>query len=154
MNKKSKFISGLSKKGTTTPHFYFSDGEKIDIVEDYLSSGCTKREIWHKYTGQQYEHGQIKRWMRRFGYSENYPKRFIPKSTSSPRMRKEGENIIPINLNDEFENLKLERRIKELENQLKDAEMKAITFSTMIDIAEKQFNIPIRKKSNTKPSKK
>jgi hypothetical protein len=32
--------------------------------------------------------------------------------------------------------------------------MKAIAFSTMVDIAEKEFNIPIRKKYNTKPSKK
>jgi len=32
--------------------------------------------------------------------------------------------------------------------------MKAIAFSTMIDIAEKEFSIPIRKKVNTKPLKK
>ena len=52
---------------------------------------------------------------------------------------------------DSFENLQLKKRITELEHQLKDAEMKAIAFSTMVDIAEKQFNIPIRKKVNTKP---
>jgi transposase len=55
---------------------------------------------------------------------------------------------------DDFETLQLKKRIAELENQLKDAEMKAIAFSTMVDIAEKEFNIPIRKKFNTKPSKK
>jgi ABC-type phosphate transport system auxiliary subunit len=55
---------------------------------------------------------------------------------------------------DSFETLQLKKRILELENQLKDAEMKAIAFSTMVDIAEKQFNIPIRKKVNTKPLKK
>jgi ABC-type phosphate transport system auxiliary subunit len=54
----------------------------------------------------------------------------------------------------EFETLQLQKRITELESQLKDAEMKAILFSTMVDIAEKEFNIPIRKKYNTKPSKK
>jgi transposase len=35
--------------------------------------------------------------------------------------------------------------------QLRDAELKAIAFSTMVDIAEKEFKIPIRKKLNTKP---
>jgi cell division septum initiation protein DivIVA len=55
---------------------------------------------------------------------------------------------------DSFENLQLKKRIEELEAQLKDAEMKSIAFSTMVDIAEKEFNIPIRKKFNTKPSKK
>ena len=55
---------------------------------------------------------------------------------------------------EDFEVLQMKKRIAELENQLKDAEMKAIAFSTMVDIAEKEFNIPIRKKYNTKPSKK
>jgi hypothetical protein len=50
-----------------------------------------------------------------------------------------------------FENLQLKKRIVELERQLKDAELKAIAFSTMVDIAEKEFKIPIRKKLNTKP---
>lgn len=30
--------------------------------------------------------------------------------------------------------------------------MKTVAFSTMVDIAEKEFNVPIRKKYNTKPS--
>jgi cell division septum initiation protein DivIVA len=51
----------------------------------------------------------------------------------------------------DFENLQLKKRITELEKQLKDAELKAIAFSTMVDIAEKEFKIPIRKKLNTKP---
>ncbi len=53
----------------------------------------------------------------------------------------------------EFEVLKLKKRIEELEKQLQASEMKAIAFSTMVDIAEKEFNIPIRKKYNTKSSK-
>jgi hypothetical protein len=52
---------------------------------------------------------------------------------------------------EDFESLQLKKRIAELEDKLKDAEMKAIAFSTMVDIAEKEFNIPIRKKYNTKP---
>lgn len=51
---------------------------------------------------------------------------------------------------EDFETLKLKKRIEELEKQLKIAEMKAIAFSTLVDIAEKEFNIPIRKKHNTK----
>ena len=43
-------------------------------------------------------------------------------------------------------------KTQQLEKQLKDAEMKAIAYSTMVDIAEKEFNIPIKKKLNTKPS--
>lgn len=50
-----------------------------------------------------------------------------------------------------FENLQLKKRITELETLLRDAEMKAIAFSTMVDIAEIEFKIPIRKKLNTNP---
>lgn len=44
----------------------------------------------------------------------------------------------------DFENIRLKKRVVELEKQLKDADMKAITFSTMLDIAGKYFIIPIR----------
>ena len=50
-----------------------------------------------------------------------------------------------------FELLQLRKRVEELEKELKDAQMKAIAFSTMVDLAEKELNISIRKKLNTKP---
>jgi len=42
------------------------------------------------------------------------------------------------------------KRMKELEKQLEDAQMKNIALETMIDIAEEQLKIVIRKKSGTK----
>lgn len=45
-----------------------------------------------------------------------------------------------------LEQQQLNKRISELEKQLKDTEMKAIAYSTMVNIAEKEFNISIRKK--------
>ena len=57
----------------------------------------------------------------------------------------------PVQTEVDFEKLQLEKRVAELEKQLKLAEMKAIAFSTLVDIAEREFNIPIRKKFNTKP---
>ena len=55
---------------------------------------------------------------------------------------------------DELEKLVEEERIKVLEQRLRDAELKAIAYSKMIDLAEKEFNISIRKKFDTKPSKR
>ena len=43
------------------------------------------------------------------------------------------------------------KRMKELEKQLEDAQMKNIALETMIDIAEEQLKITIRKKSGPKP---
>ena len=152
MDKKSKLISGLTDiKIVKKPNKYFTDCEKHLIVQEMLETGCTKREIWEKYTGQQEEHGQILRWMRKLGYDDSIPTRRPNFVTNLIQMKNKKPNE---ELPDSFENLQLKKRIAELEAQLKDAEMKAIAFSTMVDIAEKEFNIPIRKKYNTKPSKK
>ncbi len=53
----------------------------------------------------------------------------------------------------EKEKAKLEaahKRMRELEKQLEDAQMKNIALETMIDIAEEQLKISIRKKSGPK----
>jgi hypothetical protein len=50
MDKKSKVISGLKtgKIIIQKPNKYFTDSEKHHIIQELLSSGCTKREIWEK----------------------------------------------------------------------------------------------------------
>lgn len=150
MNKKSKVISGLlDGKIIQKSGKYFSDKEKHHIIQDLIFSKCTKREIWEKYTGREEEHGQLLRWMSKLGYDTGIKTR-RPNFTSNPiQMKKNQEKAT-----ESFENLQLKKRVEELEIQLKDAELKAIAFSTMVDIAEKEFNIPIRKKLNTKPSKR
>jgi hypothetical protein len=44
----------------------------------------------------------------------------------------------------------LQKRLKELEKQLEDAQMKNLGLETMIDIAEEKLRISIRKKSGPK----
>lgn len=132
---------------------FFSEEDKHLIIRDYLSSGLSKQAIWEKYTGYTEEHGQIIRWMRNYGYeSTNSSKKSNFTNNISTMSKKKKVPEQPTI--EDFETLQLKKRIEELENQLKDAEMKAIAFSTMVDIAEKEYNIPIRKKYNTKPSKK
>ena len=58
--------------------------------------------------------------------------------------------LAPGSQKDDFEVQQMKKRIAELEKQLKDAELKAIAFSMMVDIAEKEFKIPIRKNVNPK----
>ena len=132
---------------------YFTVEEKHKIIQELISAQCTKVEIWEKYTGQEEEHGQLLRWMRQLGYNTGIKTR-RPNIVSNlyPMAQKKIKQDKAVNNDDEsFENLQLKKRIAELEKQLKDAEMKAIAFSTMVDIAEEMFKIPIRKKLNTKP---
>jgi len=125
---------------------YFSDTEKRLIIEDYLSGRETKQSIYFRYTGYPSENGKILLWMRKFGIADKNVQRTNYESMS--KLRKSAEVSV-----DEFETLQLRRRIAELEKQLQTAELKAIAYSTMVDIAEKEFNIPIRKKYTTKPPK-
>jgi vacuolar-type H+-ATPase subunit E/Vma4 len=87
--------------------------------------------------------------MRKLGYNTGVITRrpnFVTNYIAMPKKKVDASNDEA-----DFEYLQLKRRIEELEKQLKDAELKAIAFSTMVDIAEKEFKIPIRKKLNTKP---
>jgi transposase-like protein len=145
MDKKSKVILGL-KRGCD-----YSDSERHQIIQEYITSGKTKKEIWFKYTGKDEEHGNLRKWMGQLGYnSELRTRRYILAENNEDMPEKK----VKISVDESFETLQLKKRIEELEKQLKDAEMKAIAFSTMIDIAERNLNVSIRKKVSTKPLKK
>jgi hypothetical protein len=145
MKRNSKFISGLSssEKLSNSNIMVFTREEKLSIIKDYFSSGESKQYIWEKYTGRLEEHGDILRWMRQLCYSEDNIKtngifvknKYIMKSESKP-------------LSDlEFEHLQLKKRIEQLEKQVQESELKAIAFSTMVDSAERELHINIKKTS-------
>ena len=145
MEERSKVISGLRSAGS------FTISERHKIINEMMTSRSSKVEIWKKYTGREEEHGNLLRWMRQLGYNAEHSSRtFTFGENNLMTKRKKALQIGE----ESFEILQLKKRIYELENQLKDAEMKAIAFSTMVDISENEFNIPIRKKLNTKPLKK
>ena len=143
MEETSKVISGL-RNGSS-----FTISERHHIIQEMLSSNLTKREIWMKYTGQREEHGCLLKWMRQLGYIKGRRFTFDENNnlmTKKKSTLKKSEEPIEI--------FQLKTRISELEEQVKDAEMKALAFSTMVYIAEKELKISIRKKLNTKPLKK
>jgi len=111
----------------------YSEAFKRQVIEYYLSHDCTKQEVWKRFTGHHEEHGTLLRWMRKLGY------------TTEEKLSKymKGEK-------DELKNLVEEERIRILEQRLRDAELKAIAYSKMIDLAEEKFKISIRKKFDTK----
>jgi transposase len=119
---------------------YFTVEEKKKIIAEYLKGNTTKQAIFEKYTGYPEEKGAIALWMRNLGIDDPYGNQV--KSFTLKKSKKEESP--------DFEKLQLEKRIAELEKQVKLSEMKVIAFSTMVDIAEKEFNISIRKKYNTK----
>lgn len=142
----------MNKKIVKKAGKYFTHEDQHRIIQEMIANGCTKKEIWKKYTGQEEEHGQLLRWMKKLGYSVSGRPISVKLSKKEIDMAAKIKKVKLHKTSEEsFENLQLKKRIFELENQLKDAELKAIAFSTMVDIAEKEFKIPIRKKLNTKP---
>lgn len=53
-----------------------------------------------------------------------------------------------------IEELQMKEKIKHLEQALVNSELRATALEMMIEVAEKELKINIRKKSNTKPSSK
>ena len=81
-------------------------------------------------------------------------KRFkIPEGTIHAIKREFAPQVVFLAEMTEAEKHKLEelqKRIKQLEKQLEDAAIKNIALETLVDVAEKQLNIPIRKKPGAK----
>lgn len=115
---------------------YFSDVLKRRIIQEVLSGSISKEGARRQYgiRGK----SAILKWMRKFGYASNFDSiTFRMKSKELPEDPEQ-----------------LKRRIVELEKALEEAKLSSKFYSTMIDIAEKEFKLPIRKKSVTKQSKK
>ncbi len=117
---------------------YFSDEFKKAVIQEVLSGNITKEGARRKYNLK----GKcvVLKWIRKF---EKEAQRAIPEPFLLSEMKQE-----------ELSPEELQKRIKELEKALEDANFKADAYSTMIDIAEKELKINIRKKSATKQSKK
>ena len=134
---------------------YFSIEDQHKIIQEMITNSTTKRAIWKKYTGQDEEKGQLLRWMNKLGYSEYRPRKKVTLVDKVISVSKKNKvKLIGNPAEENIDRLQMQKRIFELEKQLKDAELKVIAYSTMVDIAEKEFKIPIRKKFNTKPLKK
>lgn len=122
--------------------------ERSEMVQEFLTGKYTKVEIWRKYTGQDNEHGKILKWMRDLGYAEPLVNSrskavFLTGNVyQSPSALKESE---PGKTQAE-----LEAKIKKLEKELESARLQAEGYNLMIELAEKELKIAIRKKSDTK----
>ncbi|MEB2787396.1 hypothetical protein [Algoriphagus persicinus] len=116
--------------------------EREAMIKEYLTGQYLKNELWKKYTGQDKEHGQLLEWMRKLGYISD-DRKPRPVNLFYPTR-------LPVIHSNTDDPIALQRRIKELEKQLENAQLKAEGYELMIEIAEKELKIPIRKKSGTK----
>ena len=113
----------------------FSEAFKLQVIKEVLGGQLTKEEARSKYRlgGK----CAVLNWMRKFGIWEywQWPGNFA--------YMKKGQQA---------DKSALEKRIKELERALEDAQLKAEFYNRMIDIAERDLKVSIRKKPFTKQS--
>lgn len=110
-----------------------TDDLRLQIIQEYLD-GASKYSLKRKYNLR--DSKSISSWMCKLGIENP---RLQPIPLSLMPKKKESQEI---------EDLK--KQIKQLKKDLAFSEMKVDALDTMIILAEKQLQIPIRKKSGAK----
>ena len=113
---------------------------KLGVVAEVENGELSIKGSLRKYGIQ--SHGTVLNWLRKYGNFD-----WINKTPSN--MPKSKDQKI-LELEQKIKLLEKERNF--LEHQAKNADKKAIFFDMMIDIAEEEFNIPIRKKFSPEQS--
>jgi len=115
---------------------HYTDDFKLKVVQEYLQTDQSSKSIMEKYNirGKQC----IWNWMRKFGLS--YPTEDQVKIAN--QMTKESSKT--------RQELELEQEIKFLKKDLENEQLRTRALNIMIDIAEKELKISIRKKSGAK----
>ncbi len=123
----------------------YSMSFKLQVVQEIERGELSTTAARRKYGIQ--ARSTIVNWLRKFGKFdwENQTPSNMPKSQEQKLMELEQQVRL------------LQKQKALLEKQVEQADRKAIIFDIMIDIAEKEYNIPIRKNSSpdqSKPTKK
>lgn len=118
------------------PGSTYSEAFKKQVVEAYLQGDDDQRLV-----------------ASRFGISQSSVNIWLKKYQSQRTDSSKVEVSLDMEKKAENDKNALEQKIKELEKALEEERLKRIGYQTMIDIAEKELKIDIRKKSDTKQSK-
>ena len=112
---------------------FYSEAFKKAVIQEVLSGKLSKEQAKFKYNIA--GNSAILNWIRKFDQTQSYEmkKKQIPKLQDTTELEAENKRL--------REELDLER-------------LRTLSLNVMIDIAEEQFKIPIRKKSGAKQLKK
>ena len=114
----------------------FPDEVKLKYVQEWLNTDISLKELKKKYGVGSNESLYI--WMRKFGLSKPNEKPI-----------KEHNYMLKETVKTDSEKL-LELRVRQLEKDLEFEKLRTHALDKMIDIAERDLNIAIRKKAGTR----
>lgn len=131
-------------KSKQRPSRYFSVKQKHEIINAYLEGSHSKQQIWYDFTGEPVEKGQILKFMRQLGYLDEQEK----KKPLTFFMENKPNKKKPIK--DTVEDIDEKSEIIRLKRELEESKIREEYYRRMIEMAEKELRIDIRKKSSTK----
>lgn len=111
---------------------FYQESLKREVVNLIQSGQLTQAEASRKFGIK--GHSTINKWICKFEGSDSHFQSLMDYS--------------------KYDKKDLIKRIKELERQLEDEQIRSLGYSKMIDIAEEQLKVSIRKKLDTKQSKR
>jgi len=115
---------------------HYADEFKFMVIQEYLNTDISLAELKKKHSIK--GNGCVSDWMRKFGESKVTDEQISIQRTMSKEEEKTPRER------------KLEAKVKELEKALEQERLRTLALNTMINIAERDLKISIRKKSGTK----
>lgn len=114
----------------------FTDELKLQIVQEWLNTDVSQKELKQKYGIVGNDH--FYQWMCKFGLSKPRERTIqIQDRMSKETLRTDREKL-------------LELKIRQLEKDLEFEKLRTHALDKLIDIAERDLNIAIRKKAGTR----
>jgi transposase len=114
----------------------FTDELKLQVVQEYMDTDVSQRELMQKFNIRGVN--TIKKWMRKFDLQAPSQQQIELQRTMLRQIEKTPHER------------ELEAKVKKLEQQLDYEQLRTLALDTMIDIAERDLKISIRKKSGAK----
>ena len=121
---------------------YYSEEMKLKIIKQVLTGSISMSQAQKNYNIG--GNCTISRWISKF-MSQNDPQ--VNKGVTT-MIERHSEEKDP-----KGEIARLKAKIKQLEDQLEYEKLRSEAYETMIQIAEKEFKLPIKKKFGAKPSR-
>ena len=106
------------------------------MIQEYLTTDVSMSEMTRKYN---IGHSSIPRWMDNFGIP--MPERVLPSNVMVQQNEKQTSAITVESL---------ENQLKSLQAELEREKLRNLALNTMIDVAEEELHIDIRKKAGAK----
>lgn len=114
----------------------YDEGLKIAVARAYITGNLSFSQIAEKFkiTGGREVVGGFVKW-----YRKHYQDELLPPNTSPPNSSQKDNSSI-----------EQQKRVKDLEKELAQANLKIAALEIMIEIAEKELGVDIKKKPGTK----